>query len=421
MKYLLYLCVGLVVSFYYFSFGFTFLPEFVNTKMMLAVLGLPLAAIHIIKDRSLSIDRGLLIAVLIAFLFSIVGYISVDINNTTDYTYANYFISFFVWLFSAYTVCLFIKSVHGKIDLEILCYYLTAVCVAQCFLALYIDSSIIFRSYVDAHISQDQEFLTRVNRLYGIGASLDNAGVRFSIVLILIAAVLSTSEEVYGSIKIVFLLCVGYFIIVGVGNMISRTTILGTALGLVVLFWNLWFSKPRIDKGRKKIYFGFLSVLAIGIILSIWFYQTDEVYRGHLRFAFEGFFNWIEKGKWYTDSTDRLNQKMWIWPDYQDSKTWIIGTGLFDGWAHNTDIGYCRFVWYNGLVGLSVFLIFFIYLPISFFQKLPIYWVLFLALFALTLLVWVKVSTDIFLIYSLLFGLTFTNVDIKKNRIENNL
>src|SRR5699024_1424641 len=106
--------------------------------------------------------------------FSVVGYVSIDINNTSDYTYANYFVSFFVWLFSAYAVCLIIKSVHGKIDLELLCFYLTIVCVVQCFLALYIDSSNTFRSFVDAYFRQDQEFLLKVNRLYGIGASLDN-------------------------------------------------------------------------------------------------------------------------------------------------------------------------------------------------------------------------------------------------------
>src|SRR5699024_10078678 len=198
------------------------LPESVNTKMILAVIGLPLTAINLIKSKSLIINYQLLITVVIAVLFSIVGFVSVDINNTSDYSYANYFISFFVWLFDAYTVFVIIKLVHGRFDLIILCYYLTAVCVAQCVFALFIDVSDSFQEFVDSYVIQGQQFLNEVNRLYGIGASLDNAGVRFSVTLILIMSVLTKEEEVYNNIIRSLLLIIGFFIIIGVGNMISR-------------------------------------------------------------------------------------------------------------------------------------------------------------------------------------------------------
>ena len=45
-----------------------------------------------------------------------------------------------------------------------------------------------------------------------------------------------------------------------------------------------------------------------------------------MRFAFEGFFNWVEKGEWSTSSTEKLNREMWIWPN--DQRTWLIGSGL---------------------------------------------------------------------------------------------
>lgn len=65
------------------------------------------------------------------------------------------------------------------------------------------------------------------------------------------------------------------------------------------------------------------------------------------------------KGVWYTDSTERLNQAMWIWPADNDTKTWLIGKAVFSDWgAVGTDIGYCRFVFYCGLTGLCTFILF---------------------------------------------------------------
>jgi len=421
MKYLLYICVGIAVSFYIFSFGITGLPESVNTKMILAVIGLPLTAINLIKSKSLIINYQLLITVVIAVLFSIVGFVSVDINNTSDYSYANYFISFFVWLFAAYTVFVIIKLVHGRFDLIILCYYLTAVCVAQCVFALFIDVSDSFQEFVDSYVIQGQQFLNEVNRLYGIGASLDNAGVRFSVTLILIMSVLTKEEEVYNNIIRSLLLIIGFFIIIGVGNMISRTTLLGSIMGLIILVWNTGSGVGEYFSRYRRIYLMFFGVLIAIVMISMFFYHTDSNYRMHFRFAFEGFFNWFEKGKWYTASTDKLNRNMWIWPDSQDFKAWVIGTGLFENWYYGTDIGYCRFVLYNGLVGFLFFLALFIYLPFSFMNKFPKHRMMFLGLFGLTLLVWIKVSTDIFFIYALFFQLIYTNERAKKFINENYL
>src|SRR5699024_4932136 len=102
-----------------------------------------------------------------------------------------------------------------------------------------------------------------------------------------------------------------------------------------------------------------VSVTLILVLVAVYFYQNDLEVREQLRFAFEGFFNWVEEGKWYTGSTDRLNSVMWIWPESSDVKTWLIGKATFDNWhAVGTDIGYCRFVFYSGLLGLITFSVF---------------------------------------------------------------
>ncbi len=117
----------------------------------------------------------------------------------------------------------------------------------------------------------------------------------------------------------------------------------------------------------------------------------------------KAFFNWVEKGEWSTGSTDKLNREMWIWPE--DQKTWLIGSGLFGLFVYNTDVGYCRFILYCGLIGFSVFAFLFVYLGLFFSYKVPKYRLLFLIFIALTFVIWLKVATDIFFIYALFFCL----------------
>lgn len=143
--------------------------------------------------------------------------------------------------------------------------------------------------------------------------------------------------------------------------------------------------------------------IVVGFAVLSFLYKTNPYYYEMLRFAFEGFFNWMETGVWRTDSTDKLDAIMWIWPS--DLKTWLIGSGLFGNFIYSTDIGYCRFILYCGLIGFSIFVLFFVYNAVVFSRNNPAYRNLFLSLFVFALIVWLKVSTDIFLIFALFYWL----------------
>lgn len=402
MRIVQYTALGILVSLFYFSFSFTFLPESVNTKLILAALGVAIAGYHAVQQRAVKIPGMLLGAVVFAVLFSSICFIAVDYNHTHDFSYATYVVSFSIWLFAAYTVCAAIRMVHQRVDFELLTYYLAVVCVVQCVLALWIDSSPEFQRLVNSYVEQDQLFLMKVERLYGIGASLDNAGVRFSVVLIMIAVLLSKNGTVLNSKKRMTLLLMSFFIIFVVGSIIARTTSLGGVLGLLYIVFHTKILTLVIQKSYLRFHFVFAGIITVVSLLTVYLYQTNPVFHDYIRFAFEGFFNWIEKGEWRTDSTDKLNANMWIWPE--DTKTWIIGSGLFDGWVYGTDIGYCRFILYCGLTGFSVFALFFIYNAVVLGLRYKEHWSLFLFLLVLTFIIWLKVSTDIFLIYALFYG-----------------
>lgn len=416
-----YLIAGIVTSFYFFSIGFTFLPSSINTKMILAVIGVILAGYECVRRQRIIMPKGLLVATFIAAIFSLICFYSTDINHTTDYAYANYIVSFCVWLGGAYTVCTIIRSIHGHVNFRLLTIYLTAVCFSQCIAAMMIDNIPAFKLFVDAYVDQGQKFFEDVDRLYGIGAALDPAGVRFSLVLVMIAGLLSHDEITrQGSFSIISLL-IAFFVIIVIGNAISRTTILGLVAAIVYFIVSSGLFRVFIKYDSIKLWALFSILLIVAIVTSVYLYNQNGAFHEQMRFAFEGFFNWVEQGEWRTSSTDKLNREMWIWPE--DQRTWLIGSGLFDNFVYSTDIGYCRFILYCGLIGFSVFAFLFVYLGAMFSFQQPKYRIMFIIFILMTFVFWFKVATDIFFLYALFFCIDEFVVINEKEEIsyENNI
>ena len=188
---------GIVTSLYYFPFEFLALPG-VNTKMLLAVLGLVCVVFYMLKEKNLSMPRELLYLVALAAAVSLASLISITINQTPDTAYVNYITSFSVWLSGAFAVCTMIKVLHGRISVRLVLNYLVAVCFFQCLASLLIYNNPLLADFVNSHITFGQEVLFELRgmmRLYGLGSMLDIAGLRFSLVLIGIAFYLSELKK----------------------------------------------------------------------------------------------------------------------------------------------------------------------------------------------------------------------------------
>ncbi len=398
-----YILLTILVSFYYFPIGLTILPSSLNTKNVLALAGIVQVLYDCIQSKRLILPYKVLGAIGFAVIFSLLCLYATDVNHTTDYAYATYFVSFSVWIFGAYAICALIRRVHGEANFKIITLYLTAVCFGQCVIAILIDRVVFVQLLVDSYVNQGQEFFQEIDRLYGIGASLDTAGVRFSLVLIMIMALIVKEQSIRTNFGKIVILLVAFFSIGLIGNMMARTTSIGVMMAFAYLFLSTGLFKFVVEQRYFKFFATFLIILLIGIGISTYLYQTDENFYRNMRFAFEGFFNWIEKGEWRTDSTDKLNNTMWVWP--QDTKTWIIGSGLFDNFVYNTDIGYCRFILYCGLTGFSVFALFFVYNGYVFAQQNKRYALMFFFFTIISFVIWVKVATDIFVIYALFYCL----------------
>lgn len=413
------LLVGILASFYFFPFEFSFFPG-VNTKMMMAVLGIVVLAFYLIGSRKFELNINLLILFVLASLVSLIGFFSIVYNNTGDTSYVGYIISMAVWLCSAFFLCMCIKEVHGKITIPIITVYFASVCVAQCCLAIIIDLSPTFKTFVDTYVLQGQEFLNRVHRLYGIGASLDTAGGRFACCLVLLGYTLSKYKSSLGRVTSFFLVIL-FFVTFIMGNFIARTTSIGAAVVIPYMVVSGW--STRDSQKNKYLIKDFFFVFVVAVVVSSALFRINDEAKNLIRFGFEGFVNLVEKGKWEIDSNETL-KSMIVFPD--NTKTWIIGDGYFENpysddnyigdapargnFYMGTDIGYLRFIFYFGIVGLLAFAIYLIHAA----QTAAYYWKLdsWLAYLILILgfFIWLKVSTDVFFVFSLLIcsGLLYT-------------
>lgn len=412
-KFLQIVLVGIFTSFFLFPTAFAFLPS-VNTKILMALMGIMIAAYKNSIGGGGMVTKPIIELSAYAGLFSLTCFIAVVYNNTSDYTYATYFASMWVWAMAAYAVCQWIKHVHGEISFELVVRYLVGVCVAQCIIALELDSNQGFSNLVDSIFFTGSDYFEQGGRLYGIGCALDPAGVRFAIVLVLLAELI-VSEKKKSKLNM-FLYMTALSIIVIIGNMIARTTTVGALLALVFIGVSQFTGRGVDGKVWKWI---FVTIL-ISVPLMSFLYYTDPSTRTNLRFGFEGFFSLVEKGHWESNSNNHL-KTMVVWPD--NMKTWIIGDGYFLSpyatnpyyigndvgvFYKNTDIGYCRFIFYFGIIGLSMFSAFFVKVASMCADLFPKRVLCLIFLLIVNFAVWGKVATDNFLVFALLF---FTDQD----------
>jgi len=419
-KIILIIVTLIIVSFFYYSFDPFFLPRGYNTKMVMAAVGVVLIAWQLIQKRSLSVKRELIPIFGWAVFVSLIAMFSMVFNNTIDTSYASYIISMSVWLCAAYVVCLTIKKVHGRIDVELLCDYLIVVSVIQCFITLWIDNDPSFQHFVDTKIVRGIAFMHEIDRLYGIGCGLDTAGIHFSLCLIMILYLLKKNRKDMSIVRIIYYLF-SYIILAIVGSMIARTTYVGIFLSIAYIVLTIDYSDGNISRSTLRILASTTVILFVGIIFAIYEYNHDASIRHWLRFAFEGFFNYFEKGEYSVASNDTL-QGMIKWPS--KLKTWIIGDGYFinpyyndpnfiwqgqnkQGYYMDTDIGYIRFIFYFGVIGLSLFVCFFLQCTKTTINLLKEYKGLILFTLITGLIVWLKVATDVFFQFALFMCVGF--------------
>ena len=418
--------IVIFTSLFCFPFFFSFLPS-INTKMILAVLGLMVFPLDYLKGYIPGFGKSLLKISLWALGVSFFSYFSMTINSTPDDSYLGYIISMWVWLFAAFFCVSLMRKVHGEVSVETIGYYLVAVDLLQCTLGLLINHFSFLKALVDTFITGEKYMGVGVeNRLYGIGCALDVGGGRLGAILIILAYLILQSLKRQKAWWVYAGLLGAFIYILVIGNMMGRTATVGGAIAIIYLIFYFWFDR-KIEASSIRTFLSIaVLVIIIGVAVCIGLYNTNQEIQKLLRFGFEAFFNYFQTGKFETHSTNMLSDGL-IFPN--NFKTWIIGDGYMAsgsndpyyigpadyGFYMNTDAGYSRFIFYFGLSGLLTFMLFFVNVCIVCSQKSRNASILFIAILILNFSIWVKVATDIFVIFAPFLCLaTFEGVDDKK-------
>lgn len=419
-KYIGVLLMVVLTSCYYFPFEFQFLPG-ANTKMILAALSLPVIAMQMARKNIVGVRKDFMQLLVWALLMSLVCLFSVTFNGTNDHSYTSYIISMLVWMGGAYFVLCCIRVLHGYITLRLVCNYVIAVCVGQCFVAYAIDLYPAFDNFVNSFIA-GQAYMGNVDsRMHGIGCALDVAGLRFSSALVMIAYLVVHAK--LEQKKFIPWYIVAFLIISVIGSMIGRSTLVGILLA--VAYWFIvmvFYNEEWLAKNKRLLWTWFVGILVITIPIVVYLYNMNGAFYNNLRFGFEGFFSLLEKGEWDVNSNNIL-KNMLVFPD--NFKTWIIGDGyilnpsgrdpyyvgeFYGGFYKNTDIGYIRFIFYCGVIGLMTFIIYFIKVTQVCIDRFKAYRAMFVMLLLVNFIGWLKVSTDIFLVFAMFLCVDLENI-----------
>ncbi len=381
----------------------------VNTKMILAVVGAGWLIIDKVSGKDLSVSKDFFYLSLLSVVISVWALFTTVFNQTSDGAFVTYFVSVWVWLGAAYAVVRLIQKVHGDISIEIIGNYLIAVCVVQCIVAYLMSVFPVFGSFVDSLMGEGLDFMSATeNRMHGLGAALDPAGLRFSAILVICTFLTAKTDFNINTGKGVIYLT-AFVIISLIGNIIARSTTIGMISGVVLFCLIRWPRKGYLVFGRSWSIIG--AGLIATILLASWLYRIDPGFRNNFRFGFEGFVSLAETGRWKVHSNEIL-KGMVVWPE--SLKTWIIGDGFFEspqdlpdyfgqirsGFYMQTDIGYLRYVFYFGIVGLLGMVVVFIQMTTTCVKWFREYKWLFLMLLLINLIGWIKVSSDIIMVFA---------------------
>lgn len=428
MKIIQVLLTLVFTSFFFFPFYPTFLPM-VNTKMMLAAMGGILLLMKLARNRSAQIDKGIFSVSLWAALVSLASLISMVLNNTPDDSYLGYVVSMWVWLAAAYFVVNVIKFTHGTVTVENVCAYLISVGVLQCFLAIAIDTIPAVKMVVDSILDGEGFMGKNENRLYGLGCALDVAGTRFSTLLVMIAFLLPKAAQKEKGEFYITLLLAAFCVITSIGSVIGRTTIVGVGLSLVYLFYTCYLKRDISEYARIKLTGWVVGGMCVSIIVAVGLYNFSPQWQNYFRFGFEGFFSLVENGHWEVRSNNQLAAQF-IFPN--NVWTWLVGDGhmapttidpyyvgkVWTGFYKGTDVGYSRFLFYFGLTGLITFSFFFVKVCQVCASKIKPYRDMFIIFLLINFIVWLKVSTDIFLVFAPFLCLAASANEDNKELIE---
>lgn len=349
-----------ILFFYIYAVPFVFLP--VSTRVLFGLLGFVILVLKVFQHKiKLSLDKKLFNFLILLFAIPFVSLISISINQTSDFEFMKYPISMIAILFASYFVAKVLNYFYKDLDFKSISLLIVNVIFIQSIISFLMFLVPELRDILIGIQKISPDDIERMSdvfefRIIGFGTMFFGAGIISGFGLILIGALLRTNK--FSSTQIIFL-SLKFLIILVVGMMMARTTLVGCLLALMLVFFPKDF-KATISMYRKRFLFILNIVVVLFVLVLILFFvfpKIGEMLEPVFNLAFEIFINYFEKGIAESASTNQL-KNMYVFPEI--IKTWIIGDGLWtapdgSGYYMHTDVGYLRLIYYFGIIGLGMY------------------------------------------------------------------
>ncbi len=356
--------IQLCFFFYLYSVQLIIIPFGIGSRVALALCGLIIFLFNLEREvqlrKDIFIQKGILKYIFAFALIIFVSLLTIALNKTRDFEFVQYPVSIVLILAAAYFIHFLIKKVHKKITYEIVMKYIIVAVLIQVIISLIsylspqINELLMRLQNLNAlDISKIEE--TGEHRFIGFGSTFFGAGMINGFTLMILAVMLK--RKPLTRIKI-FMYSLVYFIILLLGLMMARTTLIGFALSLIYLFFpSFRFNKSSL---RNKWLF-LLNLLVIpAVVIGLIFAYSPQLLKqltDVVNFAFELFINYSRNGKFSTSSTNTL-ESMYVFP--KTLKTYLIGDGQYylipgdrsSAYYMHTDVGYLRLIYYFGIIGM---------------------------------------------------------------------
>lgn len=268
------------------------------------------------------------------------------IHNFTDPYLFDNTKSQVAWIFSAYLIIYIFFQVHPNGSFTTLLYYMIAVILIQCVIAVAMYMNPAVNSFFGSlqmidSIKQAKMEDTEDQRLLGYGIAFFGAGIAAGSGLIFTAYVVMKNKY---NLFMLIIWGVIYVAILYIGLLMARTTMIGMSASIILILILLFLGK---NKGRSQL-IKFLA--AVAIFASIGYTLCYVYFPEFSDWAFEAFINYSESGEIRTQSSDGI-ENMFILPS--NSNEWLYGKGWMTFWG--SDVGYTRLLFYVGLPGTIAF------------------------------------------------------------------
>ncbi len=352
----IFLFITSIILFWGYIYRFKIIGFPFSTSQILAILGSAFLFVKIFLKKKIVIDSDLFVFFISFIIPFLVISITSLINSEADFSIMKHFLGIPWNLLAFYSFKSYRNKTNQNLSFNDVALLFIITGLIQCFISLagflipdigrFLINTQVWESEAEK-IRAGNFILNR--RLIGLGAKYFGGGIIYSIDLVLITHLMldkENSKEKYYKYLPLF-----YMIVFCCGMMMARTTLVG------LFFSSLYFIKSSIKTILRILKNIVPSVLFLFIVFSILFFNYGNRIQKIINFGFEIFIN-LSEGRGLNTSSSDGTIKMYKFPGEYDYKTWLIGDALFfDKTGHyyrRTDVGYCRAIFYFGLLGFFV-------------------------------------------------------------------